>query len=154
MRGSEAGQLDHGLYPPGRELFEVRLSMKRSQLSSRYSERPNPSCRRFEVQAARWDFRFAPAREGSSIAAKMAMIAITTSNSINVKPEKRSDSKLLCLPLVRALEHVGLICTNSALGLKKSPAWGGGVFRGLMGPNKPEAFFVRNKGQKVSNLAK
>jgi hypothetical protein len=35
-----------------------------------------------------WARRFALASAGSSIAARMAMIAMTTSNSIKVKPER------------------------------------------------------------------
>jgi len=42
------------------------------------------------MQAVRAAFSFALASAGSSIAARMAMIAITTSNSIKVKPPGRS----------------------------------------------------------------
>jgi hypothetical protein len=38
------------------------------------------------MQLACWALRLALARAGKSIAARMAMIAITTSNSIRVKP--------------------------------------------------------------------
>jgi hypothetical protein len=38
-----------------------------------------------DEQALTWDENFALAKAGMSIAAKMAMMAMTTSNSINVK---------------------------------------------------------------------
>src|SRR3954470_24118281 len=44
-----------------------------------------PICFKLERQAARWARRFARLRAGSSMAARMAIIAITTSNSIKVK---------------------------------------------------------------------
>ena len=44
-------------------------------------------CLRFEIHCTRLAFSFALAKAGSSMAAKMAMMAMTTSNSISVKPE-------------------------------------------------------------------
>src|SRR6266487_2523092 len=43
-----------------------------------------PTCLRFEMQFVAWAFCLARASAGNSIAAKMAMMAITTSNSIRV----------------------------------------------------------------------
>src|SRR5579863_8495417 len=45
----------------------------------------NPHCRRLEVQLTRLAFSFALARAGSNRAARIAMIAMTTNNSIRVK---------------------------------------------------------------------
>jgi len=50
----------------------------------------NPTCRMFDLQTARWDFSFARPSAGRSIAARIAIIAITTSNSINVKPSRKA----------------------------------------------------------------
>src|SRR5690348_3087637 len=50
-----------------------------------------PFCRRFEKQLARCARALAPANAGNSNAAKIAIIAITTSNSINVKPHFASE---------------------------------------------------------------
>src|SRR5207244_4422143 len=49
----------------------------------------NPSCRRLFRQAMRRAFSFARPRAGRSSAARIAMMAITTSNSISVKPSRR-----------------------------------------------------------------
>src|ERR1035441_2395160 len=46
---------------------------------------PVPSCFRLFMQAIRLAFSFALARAGSSSAAKIAMMAITTNSSIRVK---------------------------------------------------------------------
>src|SRR4051812_20763080 len=47
------------------------------------------ACRMLLLHATRLAFSLALASTGRSIAARIAMIAITTSNSINVKPEFR-----------------------------------------------------------------
>src|ERR1035437_2628313 len=83
-RGSEVGQVVHGLYPS--EVFKSRLSGKRSSLSEVRRAKPNPIWRRFERHAVRCDLLFAAAKAGKSSAARIPMIAMTTSNSINVKP--------------------------------------------------------------------
>jgi hypothetical protein len=46
-------------------------------------------CFTFDVQEIRLAFSFALARAGSSMLARMAMIAITTSSSMSVKAEDR-----------------------------------------------------------------
>src|SRR6516162_7986709 len=46
----------------------------------------NPSCFICDAHCVRRALAFADARAGSNIAARIAMIAITTSNSISVKP--------------------------------------------------------------------
>src|SRR5688572_1997305 len=45
-----------------------------------------PSCRRLLTQLARLAFSFAALNAGRSMPARIAMIAMTTSNSIRVKP--------------------------------------------------------------------
>ena len=56
-----------------------------SRLSPVYSVITSPTCFKLEVQAIRCALAFALDNAGRSIAARMAMIAITTSSSINVK---------------------------------------------------------------------
>src|SRR5437867_2085882 len=48
---------------------------------------PRPICREFERQVAARAFSRAWAKTGNRIAARMAMIAMTTSSSISVKPD-------------------------------------------------------------------
>src|SRR5216683_356988 len=48
-----------------------------------------PKCRRLERQAVERAFSRACANTGNRIAARMAMMAITTSSSMRVKPERR-----------------------------------------------------------------
>ena len=50
-----------------------------------------PHWRRLETQLARWALALAEAKAGSSIPARMAIMAITTSNSIKVKAAKRGE---------------------------------------------------------------
>src|SRR5579883_2525926 len=45
-----------------------------------------PICRRLFRHPVRWPFDFALVKAGNSIAARIAMIAITTSSSMRVKP--------------------------------------------------------------------
>lgn len=47
-----------------------------------------PNCRRLLKQLIRLAFDFARPKAGNNIAAKMAIIAITTNNSINVKASR------------------------------------------------------------------
>src|SRR5262245_23519285 len=47
-----------------------------------------PHCFRLEMQLTSTAFCFALPKAGSNIAARMAMMAITTSNSISVNPER------------------------------------------------------------------
>src|SRR5438445_4271916 len=49
-----------------------------------------PSCFRFDRHILERAFSRARAKTGKRIAARMAMMAITTSNSIRVKPERRA----------------------------------------------------------------
>src|SRR5882724_1149515 len=58
-----------------------------SRLSPVYMVIVTPNCLRFERQLARRAFSLARARAGSNIAARIAMMAMTTSNSIRVKPD-------------------------------------------------------------------
>src|SRR6266567_9527157 len=59
---------------------------KYSWLSPAYMWKPSPICRLLLQQAMALALSLALANAGRSIAARMAMMAITTSNSINVKP--------------------------------------------------------------------
>src|SRR5438067_2451922 len=58
-------------------------------LSFRYMTVEMPSWRRLLRQAACWALALARARAGNSIAARIAMIAITTRSSIKVKAARR-----------------------------------------------------------------
>jgi hypothetical protein len=51
-----------------------------------YMSHPSINCRVLFKQEMPWALALALLRAGKSIAAKMAMIAITTSNSMRVKP--------------------------------------------------------------------
>src|ERR1051326_6688645 len=66
-----------------------RASRTRSWLSAAYIVTPTTNCRRFAEQLALLPFSFARDKAGKSIAARMAIIAITTSSSIKVKPLAR-----------------------------------------------------------------
>ena len=59
-------------------------------LSSRYMVWARPHCLRLLEQAARLASSLALARAGSSMAARIAMTAMTTSNSIRVKPARQA----------------------------------------------------------------
>jgi len=48
----------------------------------------------FEAQRTVWAFALALPKAGKSIAARIAMMAITTSNSINVKPAERKSPEV------------------------------------------------------------
>src|SRR5258708_6614392 len=56
------------------------------RLSSTYNFRASWSCLRLFMHFTRFADSLARDRAGKSIAARMAIIAMTTSNSINVKP--------------------------------------------------------------------
>jgi hypothetical protein len=49
-----------------------------------------PTCFKLDTQLIPWAFRLALASAGSSIAARMAMMAMTTSSSMSVKPVFRA----------------------------------------------------------------
>jgi hypothetical protein len=61
----------------------------RPLLSSANIFMPSPTWRRLELQLVVHAFCLAEASAGRSIAARMAMMAMTTSNSINVKARGR-----------------------------------------------------------------
>src|ERR1043166_2435286 len=63
-------------------------------LSSACNRTPRESCRRFEAHRARLHCSFERARAGKSIAARMAMMATTTSSSIKVKANTGSGEAL------------------------------------------------------------
>src|ERR1700733_10009505 len=72
-----------------------------SLLSGEYIWSDNPHCRKLETQFARFAFSLALASAGSSIAARMAMMAMTTSNSIRVKAPIRRAGAFTWNPLIR-----------------------------------------------------
>src|ERR1700753_3815136 len=55
---------------------------------------PNPTCFKLFMHWMRLAFSLAEASAGSSIAARMAMMAMTTSSSINVKPRVTFEGKI------------------------------------------------------------
>src|SRR5262245_17212461 len=69
--------------------FGVPSGGRKSLLSAAYKWVASPHCLRLFRQAIAWAFSLAFPNAGSSIAAKIAMMAITTSNSIRVKPTVR-----------------------------------------------------------------
>ena len=56
----------------------------------------NPSCLRLFVQAMRFAVSFAFASAGNSIPARMAMMAMTTSSSINVNAPRFAFDRRAC----------------------------------------------------------
>src|SRR5439155_218184 len=97
-------------------------------LSVRYIAIPSVSCLRLLIQLAWQAFAFARLSAGKSMAARIAMIAITTSNSMRVKAMRRTLGGLrrqsepsfrLCLCMVRIkqiLRHTHFQCKRK-LGL-------------------------------------
>src|SRR6266496_6451936 len=59
-----------------------------SRLSAVYMARVNPTCFKLDRQLASSAFCFALDSAGNNIAARMAMMAMTTSNSMSVKPRR------------------------------------------------------------------
>ncbi len=70
-------------------------------LSRRYMVVANPIWWRLERQAARWENRLAWPRAGKSIAARIPMMAITTSNSMSVNAEGRAKAERVSGSLVQ-----------------------------------------------------
>src|SRR5690348_1162416 len=64
------------------------LGQYRSAESTAYNAKDNATCLELFMHWICWALDLARARAGKSMAAKMAMIAITTSNSIRVNPER------------------------------------------------------------------
>jgi hypothetical protein len=87
----------------------------------RYIAVPIPICRRLFRQAVCLAFAFALAKAGNSMAARIAMIAITTNNSINVNPPRQQ-----CFLPIRRIYCVFLIIYFKLFGLKA----GGGPHTG------------------------
>src|SRR5258706_2421544 len=79
-----------------------------------------PICRRLLVHFVRLPFSFALARAGSSIAARIAMIAMTTNSSIKVKADEAFRERSL---VTFVAEAIGCILSNGArVGI---PLWRG-----------------------------
>src|ERR1700722_14798902 len=78
------------LYPGGAPVVAmgILVSGKVWLLSSTYMFWANPHCLRLFRQVVRLAFSFALARAGRSSEARIAMMAITTSNSMSVKPRR------------------------------------------------------------------
>lgn len=90
--GSEGGHVVHGIKPSSN--FNSRRSGRRPSSSPAYIANPMPIWRIFERHAARLLDPLALANAGSNSDATMAMIAITTSSSIKVKPPRRTVGNL------------------------------------------------------------
>jgi len=80
-------------------------AMSKSLLSSAYMIHPRASCLPLFMQLIPWDFVLAFPKAGKSIAARMAMMAMTTSNSINVNADF-TEAMFLERPL-RCKEFIG-----------------------------------------------
>src|SRR5438876_7973960 len=63
-----------------------------SSLSFAYIVNANPHCFELERHVAACAFPFAFAKAGSNSAARIAIIAITTSSSISVKPDRQAQA--------------------------------------------------------------
>src|SRR4051812_17422714 len=83
VRGSDGGQVVHGSYPSA--VFSARSSGHVSEISGRYEAKPIPIWRMLDRHEMRRTRLLACASAGSNREARIAMIAITTSNSISVK---------------------------------------------------------------------
>src|SRR5260221_3069340 len=73
-----------------------QLGTRRSLKSPEYIIQAVVSCLRLLTQLILWAFNLAVDNAGRIIDAKMAMIAITTSSSINVKAKKRRPRMVMC----------------------------------------------------------
>ncbi len=87
----KVGGVTNGVYPlrhsspaPRVALGKVPDGAKFPELSSAYTVHASPYCFWLLRQFAIYAFCFALAKAGNNIAAKMAMMAMTTNNSINV----------------------------------------------------------------------
>src|ERR1044071_5390578 len=78
------------IQPPNQTGLAIPLSAERSTSleSSAYIRHAKLNCLPLFIQEIPCDFVFAFPKAGKSIAANMAIMAITTSNSINVKPDR------------------------------------------------------------------
>src|ERR1022692_1666742 len=83
--GKSQGSFPNGSAPAGK-ILRGRLS----RLSSAYIRSARPICLRLFMQLARLAFSLAVASAGNSIAARMAMMAMTTRSSIKVKPAEHA----------------------------------------------------------------
>src|SRR5712672_537937 len=77
---------------------------------------PTASCRRLLRHCVRFPRSLAEASAGSNMAARMAIMAITTSNSIRVKPFARLDSTdLMFLFFMTGPRTIGSFWLNDSL---------------------------------------
>src|SRR4051812_28638992 len=81
--------------------------------------RPRPTCFMFDRQAAPRAFSRAWANTGKRIAAKMAIMAITTSSSIRVNPRVLPDAETMTASLQGWAHGPGQVKSQNAKG--KSP---------------------------------
>jgi hypothetical protein len=96
----KASYVRHGFAPAG-QLHAGNWS----SFSPEYMTIPNPTCLRLLAQLTRFVRSFRAASAGKSNDARIAMIAITTSSSITVKPREVSTNAIL-----------GRICDASRVG--------------------------------------
>src|ERR1035441_8196507 len=97
--------------------FSPPFTMILSLLSPQYMNQPIWSCLRLLTQLIPWAFALALARAGKSKAARMAMIAMTTSNSISVNPANRQIRTLLAPLVPRADSADGGLCKAVVIGI-------------------------------------
>ena len=82
-----------------------------SELSSVYMRQAMASCRWLFMHCTPWAFSLARVRAGSSSAARIAIMAITTSNSMSVNPPERREMFLLAELLLLVILRVrSVVC--------------------------------------------
>src|SRR6476660_1741286 len=97
--------------------------------SLKYIQLARPICLRLFVHLIAWAFALALLSAGRSMPAKMAIIAITTSSSIKVKPDRGSAASVLFIGLV-----IG--CVRELAGsMKPMSEKGNGILRHAMAEN-------------------
>src|SRR5688500_2909305 len=88
---------------------------------------PRPSCRRLFVQEVRLALFFALARAGRSMPARIAMMAMTTSNSMSVKARRRAVRlALICICGERLIMSMRRAGTHGNLIIDAQPNAKGG----------------------------
>src|SRR5579859_1724152 len=95
----------------------------------------SPSWCRFEKQAVRWALILALLRIGSKSAAKIAIVAMTASNSTRVKPRRRPDRPAVIVLIPQAQREYNF----TLLGLARA------IFTPLL-PPQPSAGMKHQKG--------
>src|SRR5258708_37030339 len=106
--------MSHGQAPP---LPSGKFTGKLSRLSVAYIVNARPHCFRLLMQFVRLARSFAFAKAGKSIAARIAIMAMTTSNSISVKPLLLAPRRMFRHPAARKGSTArGLVCFDVFIG--------------------------------------